>query len=91
MRLVSGFSNALCFLIEWKTQSPRKSITNYLDDFLFITLTVLRCNYLIDQFIELCKDLGIPVALEKMEKADVRVVFLGLLLDGAALTLSILL
>ena len=87
--LFQRFSNALCHLMEWQTQSLRKSITNYLDDFLFIALTILRCNFLIDQFIELYEQLGVPISLEKTERASVRVVFLGLLLDGAALSLSI--
>ena len=44
---------------------------------------------MIQSFIELCKDLNIPMALEKTEWADTVIVFLGILLDGANLLLSI--
>ena len=83
------FSNALCHLIEFQTNSPPQSITNYLDDFLFIALTLLRCNYLIESFLSLCNEIGVPVSLEKTEWGSARVVFLGILLDGESMTLNV--
>ena len=44
------FSDALQHLIKWRTGAFNR-ITNYLDDFLFIALTVLRCNNLIQEFL----------------------------------------
>ena len=41
------------------------------------------------QFLELCKDIGCPVALEKTEWAALQVVFLCILLDGTSFTLSV--
>ena len=47
------FSNALCHLIEFKTNTQGQ-VTNYLDDFLFLVLTILACNALIARFIQMC-------------------------------------
>ena len=44
---------------------------------------------MINKFIELCKELGVPVSLEKTKFAAEMVVFLGILLNGRMLTLSI--
>ena len=33
-------------------------------------------------FLDLCRDLGVPVAMEKTEWATMKIVFLGILLDG---------
>ena len=83
------FSNALCHLTEYLTQSKKGTITNYLDDFLFIALTLLRCNSLISTFLKLCDSLGIPVSMNKTEWGSIRIVFLGIMLDGESLTLGI--
>ena len=55
---------------------------NYLDDFLFLALTKIVCDWLMSEFLDLCKDIGIPVALEKTEWGTMVIVFLGILLDG---------
>ena len=81
------FSNALRHIIVYRTK--RKSITNYLDDFLFAALTKLICNFLINSFLSLCGELNLPVAIEKTEWASTLIVFLGILLDGEWLLLSI--
>ena len=74
-------SDALKHLIEARA-SAQDMLTNYLDDFLFIALTLIRCNYLIQEFLNLCSEIGIPIALDKTEWAAIRIVFLGILLDG---------
>ena len=74
-------SNGLKFLIEYKAGVP-DTVTNYLDDFLFLALSILACNNLIEQFLEMCKELGIPISLEKTEWGCELVIFLGILLDG---------
>ena len=63
---------------------------NYLDDFLFLAYTKLLCDTLIEGFLETCSDSGIPVAEEKTEWVDTLIVFLGILLDGKNLVMSIL-
>ena len=81
------FSNSLRWIIEFRT--GHHSITNYLDDFLFAAISRLICNYLIEQFLLLCSELHIPVAIEKTEWATTLIIFLGILLDGERLLLSI--
>ena len=81
-------SDALKYLIEYRMASW-DSITNYLDDFLFIALTLIRCNFLIQQFLDMCNEIGIPIALEKTVWATLQIVFLGILLDCEHLCLGI--
>ena len=82
------FSDALCYLIEFRIKQ-KKRITNYLDDFLFIARTLMRCNYMIQQFLDLCEELGVPVSMDKTKWGSVMIIFLGILLDGNHLVLSI--
>ena len=86
--LFQEFSDAICHLIEFQVKMPRR-ITNYLDDFLFIARTLVLCNWMIRQFLSLCKELGIPVSMDKTEWADEIVTFLGILLDGQNLILAV--
>ena len=84
------FSDALCHLIHHKLELRRKRrITNYLDDYLFIAHTLAYCNYMIDSFLKLCSQLGVPVSMDKTEWASDKIVFLGILLDGHYLSLAI--
>ena len=81
------FSNSLRHLVEVRT--GRKSITNYLDDFLFAAIAKMLCDFMIRSFLQLCADLCIPVAIEKTEWGTTLMVFLGILLDGKRLLLSL--
>ena len=81
------FSNALRHILEVRTQ--RKSITNYLDDFLFTAIMKWLCNQQIHEFLILCEELAVPVAVEKTEWASTMIVFLGILLNGEQLLLCI--
>ena len=83
------FSNSLKHLLEYRTGKKGRRVTNYLDDFLFLTLKKLICNDMIEQFIKLCQELNVPVAFKKTEWASTMLVFLGILLNGQSLTLSI--
>ena len=82
------FSDALKFLIEKRTSIP-DSVTNYLDDFLFLALTIWKCNTLIQNFLDMCQSFGIPIALEKTEWANHCTIFLGMLLDWKEMVLRI--
>ena len=81
------FSNALKHILEWKT--GKKWVVNYLDDFLFIAASKEDCDDMMKVFIQLCKDLGVPIAMEKTEYGSERVVFLGILLEGKFHILSV--
>ena len=87
--LFQKFSNALCFMIHYRTNSPQRRITNYLDDFLFVACTLLKCNRLVQLFMEMCEELGVPIAHEKTEWGCIQLVFLGILMDGEYLILGI--
>ena len=60
------FSNALKFLVEYIT-GKKFHLVNYLDDFLFIDITTRACNQLVRNFLELCNEINLPVALDKTE------------------------
>ena len=82
------FSNALRHLIQKRTEN--KAVTNYLDDFLFAAVTKWLCDNCISLFINLCKELNIPVVMEKTEWGSTMVIFLGILLNCEAMTLCML-
>ena len=82
------FSNALKTIIEHWT-NKQYSVTNYLDDFLFIEYTRSACNEMVRKFFHLCNELGVPIALEKTEWGSDQVVFLGILVDGKNLMLRV--
>ena len=64
-------------------------MTNYLDDFLFAVITAFLCNRMVQIFLDLCQEINCPVAKEKTEFATQIIIFLGVLLNGRMLTLSI--
>ena len=64
-------------------------ITNYLDDFLFISITVEITNKMIDNFLQICDFIGCPVSEEKTERATGQLTFLGMLLDGQQKRISV--
>ena len=88
------FSNALKHLMlklngKELTGEEIDFITNYLDDFLFIALQSGTCNRMVERFLDLCSQLGVPVAEDKTEWSSIRIIFLGILLDGEKCVLSI--
>ena len=88
--LFQRFSNALRFLAQkHNTRTDTGDITNYLDDFLFIALILAACNGMVQDFIDLCDEIGVPISMEKMFWASEFTVFLGMLLDGRRLTIAV--
>ena len=84
--LFQCFADALAHLLNYDTHNVRLTVflpvTNYLDNFLFLALTLLGCNQLITHFMVLCDKIGVPIAENKMVRACLHLVFLGVLLDG---------
>ena len=88
------FSDAMKFLAEWKIKMTFRMfipVTNYLDDFLFVTITLIQCNQQMRIFLDICSKVGCPISEEKTKWAteDQVIIFLGILLNGKTLTLSI--
>ena len=79
-------SDALKHIVQVRTNSP---ITNYLDDFLFMVITIYQCNCLLQEFLDICDQVRFPVALDKTKWASEIIVFLAILLDGKHYVLSI--
>ena len=77
----TSFSEALRHLVEFATGKFFR-VTNYLDDFLFIEKDEESCNQMVRNFLEICDDIGCPVAFDKTEWATDKIIFLGILLDG---------
>ena len=55
-------SDAIAFIMLKKTG---KEVMNYLDDFLFIALLQWLCDKNLQAFIDLCKEIGFPLLMEK--------------------------
>ena len=87
--LFQCFSDVLCHIIHFRTCSQPRKITNYLDDFLFVAITHLICNAMIQKFLEMCMELGVPIADDKIVWGCTRLVFFGIPLDGQHLLLYI--
>ena len=65
------------------------SITNYLDDYLFLHYLKKRCEEIMNTFFQICNKIGIPIALEKTELPRPQMTFLGMLLNGITYTMMI--
>ena len=91
--LFQEFSDALAhmtrYLIKVKTRNQNPALTNYLNDFLFASLLRKMTDTMLDIFLKMCEQLGVPVSLEKTEFACNVIVFLGILMDGYSLVLAV--
>ena len=79
--LFQSFSDVLHHIIE-KFAGKEFTVTNYLDDLLFISKDEQECNALVRLFIRICENLGCPVSEEKTVYATQDLTFLGILLDS---------
>ena len=86
--LFQKFSDALRHIVEFQS-GRQQAVTNYLDDFLFVAPTTASCNGLVRQFLNICDDIGVPVATEKTEEATEIITFLGLLLNGRKFLITV--
>ena len=86
--LFQKFSNALKHIIE-VTSGRHFAITNYLDDFLFVDISEKSCNQMVNTFLDICNRICLPVAEDKTEWASFHIVFLGILILGDSMMLSI--
>ena len=56
---------------------------------MFIAVTAVICDGMVKQFLLVCGIMGCPVSIEKTEWASLCLTFLGILLNGRTLTLSV--
>ena len=78
--IFSEFSDCLMHIVE-RSYGKKFTITNYLDDYLFIETSRQACNSLVRKFLQICEWINCPVADEKTQMASQEIVFLGILLD----------
>ena len=79
------FSDTLAHILQVWTQCAGEDpdcLTNYLDDFLFLSYMKALCDELVQRFLRICEIVKCPIALEKTEWESDLMVFLGILLDG---------
>ena len=86
-RIFEEFSTALEAI--FKFYNPGAKSCHMLDDFLLIALGKQNCDKLLQSFISLCKDIGVPLSPEKTVGPVTMIVFLGILLDSIARTASL--
>ena len=90
--LFQSFSDCLKHIAGWRiriTLHVEPSITNYLDDFLFMAVVAILCNQMLQVFLNICRQINCPINEDKTEWATQLIVFLGILLNGRMLTLSV--
>lgn len=84
--LYMKLSNALAHIFRHKTGGE---ISNLLDDFLTCKQDAAGCNRFLLTFIDICRQINLPLAEEKTCFACQLIVFLGLLIDTVNQTVSI--
>ena len=77
--LFQKITDAISFLVFRKTL---KKNVNYLDDFLFIAFLKWCCDMQVQEFLNICQKINLPVALEKTMWGATTLTFLGLLLNS---------
>ena len=73
------FSTAVNWIIQQKC--PFAKVLHVLDDFLFIAKTEKECKLALDTFLQICEDIGIPIAPDKTFYPSNKLSFLGIDLD----------
>ena len=73
------FSNGVVHIVVFKTECD---VINYLDDFLFVALLRAWCDNQVQVFLDICRDIQFPVALQKTFWSTTKLVFLRLLIDS---------
>ena len=77
--IFQAISDAIAFVVSFQTEEDN---INYLDDFLFAVICEWLCNAHINKFLEICKQIRFPIAMEKTVWGTLVLIFLGMLLDA---------
>ena len=78
--IFEAFSTSLEWVAERRLGAS--GVLHILDDFLFIANTESKCRSDLNQFIELCQTIGVPIAHEKTEGPATTLQFAGITLDS---------
>ena len=81
------FSTFLHWVIASKI--PGVGVVHVLDDFLFIAPSYQSCQHALALFLEVCQDIGVPIAQEKTMGPSQILPFLGIQLDTVKLMASL--
>ena len=83
LRFAPKLFNIVADLLLWIAQKAGVSyVIHYLDDYLSMGPPLSPvCQHSLNIFIELCKDLGVPLASDKLEGPSTSLSFLGIVLD----------
>ena len=84
--LFQQVSDAVAHVVKFRT---KKELVNYLDDFLFAALLKVMCDEQLNTFLDVCKSINFPVAVEKALFLDTCIVFLGFLLNTVTQRVSV--
>ena len=76
--LFQQVSDGIAHIVQVKVSAR---LVNYLDDYLFMASFEWACNQQLDMFIQICKDICMPVLQEKTHRAVTSTTFLGFLID----------
>ena len=90
--IFQAFSDSLAHILRVWTQRAGQDpdcLTNYLDDFLFLSYMKSLCDELVKRFLTICEMVRCPIAEEKTEWGNQFMTFLGILLDGRSHLLAI--
>ena len=84
--------NILADLLTWSSAQQRgiAFVIHYLDNFLTVgSPSSDSCQQNLDILMQLCNDLGVPLALEKVEGPSTIISFLGILLDTVRMVIRL--
>ena len=71
-------SDAIAYVVKYRT---KEDTLNYLDDYFFAAFFKYYCDWQVNQFTQVCKEIRFPVSLEKTFRGTTLLTFLGFLID----------
>ena len=86
-QIFESFSTALQWIIE--NYVPNTKVIHVLDDFLFISETENDNRSALNIFLRICKDIGVPISMEKTFGPLQSLPFLGIQLDTVSMSSSL--
>ena len=85
--IFEAFSSALQWIVE--NYLPDTRVLHVLDDFLFVSPTISEGQSALRIFLRICKDIGVPISMEKTFGPLTSLPFLGIQLDTISMSSSL--